>query len=44
MAQKRLSDKGRQVLRKGEGQRSNGSYYIDGLTRLVSGIRSTQSL
>lgn len=27
MAQKRLSDKGRQVLRKGEGQRSNGSYY-----------------
>ena len=27
MAQKRLSDRGRQVLRKGEGQRSSGSYY-----------------
>lgn len=27
MAQKRISEKGRQVLRKGEGQRSNGSYY-----------------
>lgn len=27
MAQKRMAEKGRQVLRKGEGQRSNGSYY-----------------
>ena len=27
MAQKRVSEKGRAVLRKGEGQRPNGSYY-----------------
>lgn len=39
MAQKRITDKGRQVLRKGEGQRSNGSYYYRWTDR--SGERHT---
>lgn len=39
MAQKRLAEKGRAVLRKGEGQRSNGSYYYRWSDR--SGARHT---
>ena len=39
MIQKRMTEKGRQVLRKGEGQRSNGSYYYRWTDR--SGKRHT---